>query len=803
MSRDYFNFVGSIYDFWHSRRKLLFALVALVLMAIGLYSVNVPISHDIESMLPDKNRDFRNDFELFSHAPFARNILISLEVANQPDQKPAMDDISFESLTRAADKVTDSLGPPFFIQAVSGIDQTQKLKIFEWIYAHLPNLINDEDIDFLENKLSATSIDHQLQDNIKVLHSPESLVLKQLVLKDPLAFREILPGKMQQLNLVPNFSADDEYFLSKDKKHLLIIAETPIAITDYGSSKEMLEYLYQVLNELKPQGINSRVICGHLYTVANAETIQADLWRVFSISLIGLLLIFLFFLRDRQALVVLLIPVTALLAGIAATRFCFGTVSSITIGFGAVLLGISADFGLHVLYALQQEHIGPRRILTDLVKPLSYCALTTIGVFAVLLFSALPGQRQMAVFSIAGISTAMLFALFVMPHLMTSGTVLHMKKLSMPKMPAFVAPLWLLVLIVAVIPAANIKFDGNLRSIGVVPKNALEDEVQIRDTWGVARDQAFVFSIAKSLEEALQKNELLFQKLKNKIPQVDFLNLASLMPSQQTQEKNLKRWSDFWNSSDRKAALRTSLEQKGLQYGFTSSAFDLFLRWLDQPQKPFTLNEFKQDCNDKILSPFVAELKNERVAVLTFVPDNDEVIAFIENMPQDFRIVSNRRFSAQLNREIVGDFTQFFSWSISVVIVFLFILFRNIKKVAFAILPVVAGIVIMSAVMSISGIKFNLFNIVAAILVIGLAVDYGIFVVCTCQKKPNNAVCNAVLVSGLTTFVGFGSLMVARHPAMNSIGTTVVAGIIPALLCALTLVPYLAGSFLGQKNEKD
>jgi predicted RND superfamily exporter protein len=58
-----------------------------------------------------------------------------------------------------------------------------------------------------------------------------------------------------------------------------------------------------------------------------------------------------------------------------------------------------------------------------------------------------------------------------------------------------------------------------------------------------------------------------------------------------------------------------------------------------------------------------------------------------------------------------------------------------------------------------------------------------------------------VLVSSLTTFVGFGSLILARHPAMNSIGITVAAGIIPSLLCALTLLPYLTGKILAVRKK--
>jgi predicted RND superfamily exporter protein len=80
-------------------------------------------------------------------------------------------------------------------------------------------------------------------------------------------------------------------------------------------------------------------------------------------------------------------------------------------------------------------------------------------------------------------------------------------------------------------------------------------------------------------------------------------------------------------------------------------------------------------------------------------------------------------------------------------------------------------------------------------------VDYGIFVVSTCDQPASKKVRNAVLLSGLTTVIGFGALMAARHPALNSIGTTVTAGVVPAMLCALTLLPVLASSVLRRKRE--
>ena len=136
--------------------------------------------------------------------------------------------------------------------------------------------------------------------------------------------------------------------MSPDHRHLLLIADTPVSMTDYNDSKLMLDYLYDRLQHHCPTGVAYRVICGHRYTLANAMTIQQDMRRVLCISLTGLLVIFVMFLRNWRIMYVFMIPLVALVNGIMVTGWVVGSISAITIGFGAVLLGISADYGLHV-----------------------------------------------------------------------------------------------------------------------------------------------------------------------------------------------------------------------------------------------------------------------------------------------------------------------------------------------------------------------------------------------------------------------------------------------------------------------
>jgi hypothetical protein len=163
VDRSYSNFVVSAYNFWQKRPWLLAGFVILILSIAGLYILNIPLSHDIKSMLPDKNRRFQEDFELFSYAPFARNILISLEVPGDRNQISARQESSADLLIQTADKITELLKPPYFVQVVSGITQSQKLTLFNWMYDSLPCLVAESDIERLHNQISSDAIRRQLQ----------------------------------------------------------------------------------------------------------------------------------------------------------------------------------------------------------------------------------------------------------------------------------------------------------------------------------------------------------------------------------------------------------------------------------------------------------------------------------------------------------------------------------------------------------------------------------------------------------------------------------------------------------------
>ena len=78
-------------------------------------------------------------------------------------------------------------------------------------------------------------------------------------------------------------------------------------------------------------------------------------------------------------------------------------------------------------------------------------------------------------------------------------------------------------------------------------------------------------------------------------------------------------------------------------------------------------------------------------------------------------------------------------------------------------------------------------------MIIGICIDYGIFMVSRVDGAADPGTTRAVLVSGLTTIAGVGVLAMAKHPALQSIGLTVLLGFGAAVPTALYVIPALRG----------
>jgi len=137
-------------------------------------------------------------------------------------------------------------------------------------------------------------------------------------------------------------------------------------------------------------------------------------------------------------------------------------------------------------------------------------------------------------------------------------------------------------------------------------------------------------------------------------------------------------------------------------------------------------------------------------------------------------------------------------YALIAVCVFLLIDFRNLRDCLLALLPPLAGTALMFGVLGLCDIDLNPANLIVLPLVIGLGVDGGVHVIHDFRTKlptepyaPSASVINAIFVNATTTMVGFGSMMIAAHRGLYSLGLVLTIGVGTCLLVSVVLVPAI------------
>jgi len=783
---------GSLYTRFAQRPiRVLLAYTLFAVLSGGCFLL-IQQSENIESLLPDNaESQVRRDFDWLQKAPFARKVLIDLH---------AQQGITAQQLKECAEALSDDI-TPFFTKVLSGPPLQVQHNLPQQLLQALPNLVNEADLTLIEQRLQRGALQQRLTTLREQLFTPQGWMTKQQMQTDPLQLWQISAGHLRHLNPMAQADQQQRDFVSRDCRHRLIVADTDVVIGDAQASGTLMDHVQQSIDRTVPAGIVATVVSGHQYTLANARTIQRDLRIVLGVSTVAILLIFVLLLRSWRALFVFILPASVLGFSAAAVALFFPTVSGITIGFGAVLLGITVDFTLHVYLSLRHSDEAAQQ-LRRLTPPLIGGALTSFLAFSVLLVSVLPGQRQLAVFSMTAITLAMLLALLVMPHLCGRNR----RNIGIdPHEPLLVKRsviwLWSAVMLLSALAAPQLNFDGDMRSLSVSTPALQAAEQQLQQVWGNMRSSALLFAQGDTLQQALTVNDEIYAVVENSHSVDDeevpphLVSLASILPSKAQQQLNRQRWDEFWQRQQQSFA--DNLHHVSADLGFSSSAFQPFTHWLDQPVGVIDLNFWQQaGFSDAISGLMIVQStqSNEttsRFAVVSLINEG-ELTSTLQQQLNDVSgaiVVAQGFFRQQLSNALAHDFIRFIVLALVVVIGVLVLWYRRVSAVLLALLPVASGLLFMFGAMGWFGLSFNLFNVVAAILIIGLGVDYGIFMLSLCDGSGCQQSERAVLVSALTTLAGFGSLVLAKHPAMHSIGVTVLFGISGAVLTALYVVP--------------
>jgi uncharacterized protein len=121
---------------------------------------------------------------------------------------------------------------------------------------------------------------------------------------------------------------------------------------------------------------------------------------------------------------------------------------------------------------------------------------------------------------------------------------------------------------------------------------------------------------------------------------------------------------------------------------------------------------------------------------------------------------------------------------------------RRSRETLLALLPLALGLLWTIGLMQVFGVRFNLANVWGLPLIIGTSAEFGLNVVLRYLEGRSHggplvgrSTVMAVALSGGQTMVGFGSLMIAAHRGIFSLGVLLTIGMACGLVASLIVLP--------------
>jgi uncharacterized protein len=542
-----------------------------------------------------------------------------------------------------------------------------------------------------------------------------------------------------------------------------------------------------------------------------------------SVLLVGTI----FFVGFRRWLPLLGMALCLLLSCLVALtlgQLLFRRLSMISVGFCAILVGLGVDFAILTIGRYHQARSDgePHRqaIATSIAKlgrAVFFGALTTAVGFLALVLSGSMAFSELGVLIAIGIFVAGLFMcsilfLFVrerqtaIPHDWLFESVRRYVRWTVRKpVPMLIFSTVLLLVLTAIgfSPNPPLHFETNTRSLQ--PRNirasqaleAIMHEMPVR--WEP------VLAIVRSanpqeLHDYWQKIVAHWRELQAAGKIKGFSTPAALCLSPDWMETNRRQLSAI-NFPAARETLEQTLDAEGFSRDSFTPAFTLLdnLQRLTDPNLP--LPNWRDQLPKSSSWWFLVDRYFGHDPALTtgFVTTNQPISGHAQSkdLERDLPVAGVPMILSGWSYAL-ADLLPWSHHQLLIIsalmaifdISLLALLYRDFRLWVIQVITLAFGIGAMIASMKLLHINLNLLNVLSFRLVLAIGVDYGIYVVLVWQKTREiehdvAGVLKPVLLAGLTAVSGFGSLALARNPALTSLGITCAIGIFWSLIATI------------------
>ena len=594
---------------------------------------------------------------------------------------------------------------------------------------------------------------------------------------------------------------EDGFLVARDRDgiHVLVTGDLSGSAYDPNIQKKTLAAVGDAEKSLRRSFPDVRLLrTGAVFFAGESRaSAEREMNRIGWGSLIGVALLLLVVFRSSRHLLLGQICIGAgILTGTVATIALFGKLHLLTLVCGSSLIGVAEDYPLQFFarHLAAGKDWEPLQRLRRISIGLLLGFLTTVLGYASLLITPFPGLLQIAVFSVSGLTASFLTVFLLFPAMMTrpmSASAFPLRwsqrLLSPWRSPRVrsMAP-WLLIGLAALaIPALlRLEFSDDIRELVTPLPSLLKEEAQIRKIVGLSNSSQFFLVQGKDEGQVLEREETLRQRIAPLLVRGDlaFVHaVSSFVPSPSRQAEALKGFSSV--SSD---LLPRALREAGFREEVLNR---LRKDFVSAQQRPLTVASWMSTSfsipfrylwigsTGRGYASIVLPLGFPSTILLERAAHDLEGITLVDKVQSVSQVFSRYRFRAAL--ALSGAF----------LLVFLILLSRyGFRDSGILLVPVAFGILFALAAVSWMGNPVTLFNVMALILVLGIGVDYSIFLREGGEEETPAFL--GVLLAAAATLLSFGFLSFSTMPALRSFGITLVVGVFISLVLAPLVVTF-------------
>jgi len=766
-------------DFWKFKQRLFIFFLILTVSFLVFTALKINLNENINQVFLDK------EISKILTGSESEKVFISINTENSEFE---IDEIKEAVLFELSNNN----------QLTFLTDQKDKSSFLDVFYQNIPFYLEDSDYTIIKNRIF--NLDSILTRNHRSLFSPDSDIKKGIIFKDPLGFMSLVTNKYKDV-----FNISD-YSKSASSKEAILIGN--LTSNSIAHVTPVYETLQLIKNNYESNNIDISFFSISFIPVVNSMQIKKDLKLTLSFTIILILLILLVVFRSYILPFLFILPaIFGMVFSLALIHWLRGGISGIALGSGAIVFGIVIDYSFH-FFSHQKHNKNNSKTIIELYKPLLFSAFTTIMAFYALTLTHSKVLNDFGWFAAFGLIGSLLFVLLVLPVISPIPKISNKQhefsfKIS-NKLGKYLAIGILVLTAFFVFKVGDVSFDSNIEHLNFFPEELKNAEKNILDI-NSEDNSILLFVEGEDKEIAKERNLdllLLLKSLKeeNKITKYSNLSLFNLAERDITNKKQL--WNDFWKKN--KKTLKNKIDDFSLKNDYHKNAFvDLF--GLIDSNTEFTpllsnedvLNELTEENRKGWIAKSMITVKKEnKQAVVKFLKENN------------IKYIDKAGVASKMLIDIKDDFNFLLFYTGILVFLTLLLIYGRFELALITFLPMLISWIWILGICAILEIQFNFVNIIISTLIFGIGDDFAIFISDGYLKKykTNNDTIRvnlkSIFLSALTTIIALGSLMFAKHPAINSIALISIIGMISILIISFFLQPFLFKWLIINRTDK-